>query len=626
MKSKLALFKASPPTYQSSKSFQSKNKGLVADTFNWDKEEVYDDEEETRVQVLMALTDDEISVILKSKAKPYPPCTHSGFNDHRPDDFRNYPKDGVLAESSQSNESSIGVSCTTCGSSVHSTTDHNDFEHFKRVDEIRIDDSSRYPPNEFLQEDDPFIQYQKNYDISYYIIPHGHSLTELTKEKHVPEVIAPNKHDNPQTENVEGPSDPPNTEETQQDVKYEQINHQSTKETLRINNENSVPIADSLAPKVFQSQDTNQASTSSYPVSHDRWLKDQHIEHVNITGNLRKGMLTRRSKWVFRNKKDERGIATKNKATLVAQGYHQEEGIDYDETFALVARMESIRIFLAFSTYMNFIVFQMDVKSAFLNRKVKEEVYVKQPPGFESSEFSDYVFNLKGYSNSNYAGCNIDRKSTLGSCQILGGKLVCWSAKKQQLVAMCLAELEYVVAAGYCANILWMKIQLSNYDIYYKMPLTLDFKTFTTSTSLDYNNGEYVAHPSPKPADMGLPSMVFDEGTVKTMSFPKGTHGDKGLEGFKPPADMEPLTTPVVNPSRTDAKYQVDQTQSARLSDKDDVLEAGEEMDETLGQNPSKTGQNRAQNGKCGKVKSQPKSTKSNPTKSKPPNSKSQKK
>ncbi|GJT21498.1 retrovirus-related pol polyprotein from transposon TNT 1-94 [Tanacetum coccineum] len=100
------------------------------------------------------------------------------------------------------------------------------------------------------------------------------------------------------------------------------------------------------------------------------------------------------SKWVFKNKKDKHGITIKNKARLVAQGYSQEEGIDYDETFAPVARIEAIRIFLAFATYMNFKVYQMDVKSAFLNGKLKEEVYVKQPPGFESSEFPDYVCNL----------------------------------------------------------------------------------------------------------------------------------------------------------------------------------------------------------------------------------------
>ncbi|GJY30064.1 retrovirus-related pol polyprotein from transposon TNT 1-94 [Tanacetum coccineum] len=100
------------------------------------------------------------------------------------------------------------------------------------------------------------------------------------------------------------------------------------------------------------------------------------------------------SKWVFRKKKDEYGITTKNKARLVAQGYSQEDGSDYDETFAPVARIEDIRIFLAFATYMNFKVYQMDVKSAFLNGKLKEEVYVKQSPSFESSEFLDYVCKL----------------------------------------------------------------------------------------------------------------------------------------------------------------------------------------------------------------------------------------
>ncbi|GJU29935.1 retrovirus-related pol polyprotein from transposon TNT 1-94 [Tanacetum coccineum] len=87
------------------------------------------------------------------------------------------------------------------------------------------------------------------------------------------------------------------------------------------------------------------------------------------------------SRWVFRNKRDETGIVIKNKARLVAQGYNQQEGIDYDETFAPVARLEAIRIFFAFATYMNFIVDQMDVKSVFLNGKLKEEVYVKQPLG-----------------------------------------------------------------------------------------------------------------------------------------------------------------------------------------------------------------------------------------------------
>nr|GFA00623.1 uncharacterized mitochondrial protein AtMg00810-like [Tanacetum cinerariifolium] len=71
-------------------------------------------------------------------------------------------------------------------------------------------------------------------------------------------------------------------------------------------------------------------------------------------------------------------------------------------------------------------------------------------------------FDLKGYLDLGYAGCNMEKKSTSGSCQILGGKLVCWSAKKHQSIAMSSAEAEYVAAAGYCANILWMKTQRSD--------------------------------------------------------------------------------------------------------------------------------------------------------------------
>ncbi|GKA22620.1 retrovirus-related pol polyprotein from transposon TNT 1-94, partial [Tanacetum coccineum] len=225
------------------------------------------------------------------------------------------------------------------------------------------------------------------------------------------------------------------------------------------------------------------------------------------------------SKWVFRNKRDETRIVTKNKARLVAQGYNQQEGIDYDETFAPVARLEAIRIFLAFATYMNFIVYQMDVKSAFLNGKLKEEVYGKQPTGFESDDFPNHIkqyergilinqekyvkdllkkydingslvktpmvhlnnlgpdlngkdvnetrylkgtpslgiwypkcsgFGLKGYLDSDYPICNMDRKSIL-------------------------AEAEYVAVAGCCANILWIKSQITDYDIIYeKVPIFCD--------------------------------------------------------------------------------------------------------------------------------------------------------
>ncbi|GJS31403.1 putative ribonuclease H-like domain-containing protein [Tanacetum coccineum] len=97
---------------------------------------------------------------------------------------------------------------------------------------------------------------------------------------------------------------------------------------------------------------------------------------------------------LLQNKKDERGIVIRNKARLVAQGYTQEEGIDYDEVFAPVARIEAIRLFLAYASFMGFIVYQMDVKSAFLYGTIEEEVYVCQPPGFEDPQFPNKVYKV----------------------------------------------------------------------------------------------------------------------------------------------------------------------------------------------------------------------------------------
>nr|GFB59026.1 retrovirus-related Pol polyprotein from transposon TNT 1-94 [Tanacetum cinerariifolium] len=90
-----------------------------------------------------------------------------------------------------------------------------------------------------------------------------------------------------------------------------------------------------------------------------------------------------KTKWIFKNKKDESSLVIQNKARLVAVGYSQQKDIDYDETFALVARIEAIRLFLAYVAHKDFIVFQMDVKTAFLNGILKEEVYVGQPPVFD---------------------------------------------------------------------------------------------------------------------------------------------------------------------------------------------------------------------------------------------------
>ncbi|GJR49131.1 putative ribonuclease H-like domain-containing protein [Tanacetum coccineum] len=118
------------------------------------------------------------------------------------------------------------------------------------------------------------------------------------------------------------------------------------------------------------------------------------IQKVWILVDLPNGKREIKTKWVYRNKKDERGVVVRNKARLVALRYRQEEGIDYDEVFAHVARIEAIKIFLAFASYMGFIVYQLYVKSAFRYGTIYEEVYVSQPPGFVDRKYPKKVYKV----------------------------------------------------------------------------------------------------------------------------------------------------------------------------------------------------------------------------------------
>jgi len=117
----------------------------------------------------------------------------------------------------------------------------------------------------------------------------------------------------------------------------------------------------------------------------DVWSLVPKTSEMNVIG----------TKWVFRNKMDEQGIIVRNKARLVAKGYNQEENIDYDETYVPIARIEVVRLLLAYTCLNGFKLFQMDVKSAFLNGFINKEVYVTQPPRFEDHKMPGYVYKLK---------------------------------------------------------------------------------------------------------------------------------------------------------------------------------------------------------------------------------------
>ncbi|GJU79084.1 retrovirus-related pol polyprotein from transposon TNT 1-94 [Tanacetum coccineum] len=310
-------------------------------------------------------------------------------------------------------------------------------------------------------------------------------------------------------------------------------------------------------------------------------------------------------KWLWKNKRDEENTIIRNKSRLVAKGYAQKEGIDFEESFAPVARLEAVRLFIAYAAHKSFTVYQMDVKTTFLYGPLKEEVYVNQPDGFVDPYHPDKVYRLKkalyglkqstrawyddsqlpakyaqeilkkhgmtscdsigtpmatkhldadlsgtpvdqtkyrsmvgalmyltasrpdivhatcycaryqakptekhltavkrifrylkdsinmglwypkdtgfeltAFSDSDHAGCLDSRKSTSGGIQFLGGdKLVSWSSKKQDCTSMSSAEAEYVSLSACCAQVLWLRTQLTDYGFQpCKIPMYCDSK------------------------------------------------------------------------------------------------------------------------------------------------------
>nr|GEX18409.1 hypothetical protein [Tanacetum cinerariifolium] len=278
-------------------------------------------------------------------------------------------------------------------------------------------------------------------------------------------------------------------------------------------------------------------------------------------------------KWLWKNKHDEENTVIRNKSCLVAKGYAQKEGVDFEESFAPVSRLEAVRLFITYAAHKSFTVYQLDVKTAFLYGPLKEEVYVDQPDGFADPYHPDKVYRLKkalyglkqapracgifinqakyaqellkkhgmtscdiigtpmaikhldadlsgtpvdqtkyrtqptekhltvvkrifwyledtihmglwyskdtgfeltAFLDSNHDGYLDSRKSTSGGIQFLGGdKLVSWSSKKRDCISMSSAEAEYVSLSACCAQVLWMRTQLTDYGFYFdKIPIS----------------------------------------------------------------------------------------------------------------------------------------------------------
>nr|GEU34418.1 hypothetical protein [Tanacetum cinerariifolium] len=224
--------------------------------------------------------------------------------------------------------------------------------------------------------------------------------------------------------------------------------------TLRIHKDQ--PKSQIIGPMDTPIQTRNKTKEISNALQDPSWVEAMQeellqfkIQNVWTLVDCLKGVRSIGTKWVLMNKKDERGIVIRNKARLVAQGHTQEEGIDYDEVFAPIARIEAIQLFLAYASFMGFTIYQMDVKSAFLYGTIDEEV--------------------------NYGSATQDRKSTTRGCQFLGRRLISWQYKKQTIVATSTTEAEYVAAASCCGQVLWIQNQLFDYgDCFEKKLISVD--------------------------------------------------------------------------------------------------------------------------------------------------------
>nr|GEU63928.1 retrovirus-related Pol polyprotein from transposon TNT 1-94 [Tanacetum cinerariifolium] len=262
---------------------------------------------------------------------------------------------------------------------------------------------------------------------------------------------------------------------THTNVHAEENNNDQAKEGEQLQNDEFTNPFCALTQEEAESSSYNIGNsyvpTFNQPqVSEYRWTKDHPLEQVWELVDKPFGKIVIKLKWLWKNKKDEDQTVIRNKARLVAKGYAQEEGIDFEESFAPVVRLEAVEVYVA----------QPD---GFVDPDHPKKVYhlrkalygLKQAPRAWYDELSKFLTS-KGFTKDvDHAGCIDSGKSTSGGIQFLGDKLVSWMSKKQNCIAMSSAEAEYVALFASYAQVMWIRTQLQDYGFNYnKIPLYCD--------------------------------------------------------------------------------------------------------------------------------------------------------
>ncbi|EOY05264.1 CCHC-type integrase-like protein [Theobroma cacao] len=241
---------------------------------------------------------------------------------------------------------------------------------------------------------------------------------------------------------------------------------------------------------------TEELTTFAEATKCPKWRATMHEELNMINKNQTWSLVNRPSnhhvigvKWIFKKKLNPDDNVNKFKARLVAKGFNQLPGIDNMETFALVARFDTIRLLLALSTALSWNLYHFDIKSAFLNGVLEEEIFMEQLDGFIQNPNEDKVFklhkalttqvSLSGYSDSDWAGNIDDIRSTSGYVFTLGNGPFSWSFHKQTLVAQSSAEAEYITASVASNLAIWLRKVLANLKLSqcHSTPLLVDNKS-----------------------------------------------------------------------------------------------------------------------------------------------------